>query len=127
MKKKIMIIVSVIVILLIGMFVLLVSDLSGLRDAELQGIDLTTLEDGSYTGTFQHGRFTNTLTVHVENSRIIGIDVEEDIFAAWVTNASDEVFRRVIAMQDTRIDAVTEATVTTNAYLKAIENALRQP
>ncbi|MCL2753906.1 MAG: FMN-binding protein [Defluviitaleaceae bacterium] len=121
-RKKIVIIVGALIILLAGGIALLYP--SGMRNIELQGIDLTTLDNGSYTGTFERGRFTNTLTVHVENNRIVSIEIVDDVFGSGITNASDEVFSRVIAMQDTRIDTVSGATATTNAYLKAIENAL---
>jgi len=121
-RKKIVIIVGALIILLAGGIALLYP--SGMRNIELQGIDLTTLDNGSYTGTFERGRFTNTLTVHVENNRIVSIEIVDDVFGSGITNASDEVFSRVIAMQDTRIDTVSGATATTDAYLKAIENAL---
>jgi len=123
--KKILIAgIGLIVLLLAGAFVSL--NPSGMRGIELQGIDLTAIADGSYTGTFQRGRFTNTLTVDIENNRIARIDIERDVFAASVTNISAEVFRRVIEMQSTNIDAVAGATLTMKAYLKAIENALER-
>jgi uncharacterized protein with FMN-binding domain len=37
---------------------------------------------------------------------------------------SEELFQRVIAQQTTQVDAVSGSTVTSRAYLKAIENAL---
>jgi len=124
MKKKIIIAsVGFIIVLLAVVIAVFLSDLSGMSDIELRGLNLTSFDDGSYVGTFEHGRFTNTLIVHVESNEIIGIDIYDDVFAASVTNASDEVFRRVIEVQNTRIDAVSGATATTNAYLKAIENA----
>ncbi len=48
----------------------------------------------------------------------------KDVVAAGITDCSGEVFRRVLESQDTQIDAVTGATVTSKAYLKAIEAAL---
>ena len=127
-KKKILIIVIVVVvslfaILAIGMYAI-TRDLSYMRDVELRGIDLSTIDDGSYTGSFEHGRFTNTLTVRIENGEIVRVDIDSDVTGAGVLNAADEVFSKVIDAQDTKIDAVTEATATTNAYLLAIENAL---
>jgi len=127
-KKRILIIVIAIVvglfaILSIGMYAM-TRDLSFMREVELSGIDLATVDDGSYTGTFEHRRFTNTLTIRIENNAIVRIDIDSDVSGAGVLNAADEVFSKVIDAQDTRIDAVTGATATTNAYLMAIENAL---
>lgn len=124
MKRKKIIITGIVIfaILSAGVFAI-TRDLSHMKDIELQGINLSSFVDGNYTGTFEHGRFTNTLTVHIEDNRIVGIDIDNDVWAAWVMNISDEVFDRVIRAQDTEIDAVAGATVTTTAYLKAIENA----
>ena len=124
MKRILIVSMGILLVLLIGVGAALYP--SAMADIRVRGVDLTTLADGSYTGTFERGRFTNTLTVHIENNRIVRIDIVEDVFAASVTDASDEVFRRVIETQDTKIDAVAGATITTKAYLKSIENALVQ-
>jgi uncharacterized protein with FMN-binding domain len=122
MLKRILLRIAIVTVMLASAVIMLYP--RGIADIEPQGIDLSILCDGSYMGTFEHGRFTNTLTVHVEDNRIMRIDIVDDVFASWITGASTEVFYRVIAMQDTGIDAVAGATVTTNAYLIAIENAL---
>ena len=124
MKKTLMIGIGLVIVLIVGGIVVLYP--SAMRGVEPQGINLANIADGRYVGTFERGRFTNTLAVYIENNRIVRIDIIDDIFMPAVTNASDEVFRRVIEAQDTRIDAVTGATVTANAYLKSIENALGQ-
>jgi uncharacterized protein with FMN-binding domain len=122
MLKRILLVIAIVLVVLACAVIVIYP--TGMGDIEPQGIDLSILEDGSYIGTLEHGRFTNTLTVHIEDNRIVRIDIVDDVFASWITAASTEVFYRVIAMQDTRIDAVAGATVTTNAYLIAIENAL---
>ena len=120
--KKILIVIIAIAALLIGGIIAVYP--SNMRDVEVQGIDLTAVNDGRYIGTFERGRFTNSLAVYVENNRIVRIEVVDDVVMASVTNAAGEVFRRVIEAQATNIDAVAGATVTTNAYLKSIEDAL---
>jgi len=127
-KKRILIIVLAVVVglfavLSIGMYAM-TRDLPYMREVELRGIDLANIDDGSYTGTFEHKRFTNTLTVRIENNAIVRIDIDSDVTGAGVLDSSGEVFSKVIDAQDTKIDAVTGATATTNAYLMAIENAL---
>ena len=127
-KKRVLIIVLIIIVglfavLSIGMYAM-TRDLSFMREVELRGVDLAAVDDGSYTGTFEHKRFTNTLTVRIENNAIVRIDIDSDVSGAGVLNSSGEVFSKVIDAQDTKIDAVTGATATTNAYLMAIENAL---
>lgn len=128
MKKKriILIILGVIAILLVSIFMAVTYGLSEGKNVVITGIDLSNVEDGDYVGNYEHGRWTNTLTVRVRDHKIIGIGIDKNVLAAEITNCSDEVFRRVIEKQDTQIDAVSGATVTTKSYLKAIENALRK-
>ena len=124
-KKRIIIIAGACVLVAVSAVgFVLTRGLSYLRDTQMQGIDLTDIADGRHTGAFELGRFSNTLTVYVEGNRIVDISIDDDVFAAGITGASNEVFSRVIAAQNTIIDAVSGATATTNAYLKAVENAL---
>ena len=125
-KKKVLITAAIVVILLSIGITVTVSGLSEGKNVVLDGIELAGIPDGSYTGAYEHGRWTNTLTVHIGNGKITGVDIVKDVAAAGVTNCSEEVFRRVVEYQDTRVDAVSRATVTSKAYLKAIENALNR-
>lgn len=126
MKRKLLIVLSAVVALFVASVIAITSGLSDGQDVELNGLDLRGISDGSYVGVHEHGRWTNTLTVHVENEKITGIYIDKDVFASGITDCSGEVFRRVIEAQNTQIDAVSGATVTSKAYLKAIENALEK-
>lgn len=106
-----------------GTFLAMASGLSKGTNVTITGIDLSDMPDGSYTGTYTNGRWTNTLIVQVKERAITGIDIDKDVTFA-LADCSDEIFRRVMEAQDTGIDAVSGATVTSKAYLKAIENAL---
>lgn len=122
-KKKIAIITSAGLLAVFGTVVIgATKDLSYMEKVELSGVSLASVPSGNYTGTFQHGRFTNTLHVAVENHRITGITIEKDVGLAK-KEVTDAVFRNVIEAQSTDIDTVSGATLTSNAYLKAIENA----
>jgi uncharacterized protein with FMN-binding domain len=55
---------------------------------------------------------------------IAGGIVLVDVLAAQ-ENWSQEVFRKVSEAQDTKVDAVFGTTMTSKAYLKAIEDALK--
>ncbi|MCL2575674.1 MAG: FMN-binding protein [Defluviitaleaceae bacterium] len=125
MKKRTKIIfvsVGALIVLLVGAIIAFYP--RGMGDIEPNGINPIAVADGIHTGTFERGRFTNTLDVHIENGRIVSIEIINDVFGGRLINASDEVFNKVIAMQDTRINVVSGSTITTMAYLKAIENAL---
>jgi len=123
-KRLFLGILAFVVIILVVMFVGITDGLNEGKEVALDGIDLATVPDGSYTGTYDFKRWSNTLTVHVEDHKIAAIEVNEDVSAAAMTDCADEVIMRVIKAQSTDIDAVSGATVTSKAYLKAIENAL---
>ena len=123
MKKLFIIGGAIIGILAIG-FIALTAGLSDGAQVVINGINIDGTLDGIYTGEYKAGRWSNTVSVIVKDGSITEIEIVNDVAAAWVTNASGEVFRRVVEAQDTLVDAVSGATVTSKAYLKAIENAL---
>ena len=102
----------------------LTSGLSEGANVTLYGIDLSNIPDGSYTGVYDFKRWSDTLVVHVNDNRITEIDIVKNVVGARIKNSSDETIRRVIEAQNTTVDAVSGATVTSKAYLKAIEDAL---
>ena len=124
MKKKLFIIAGVLVAILIALGVGLTYGLSEGASVNLSGINPSSIPDGSYTGNYDFWRWSNTVAVHIKDGNITAIDMVKDVSAAFVTNCADEVFQRVITAQDTQVDAVSGATVTSKAYLKAIEDAL---
>ena len=125
MKKKLLIAGGILLALLAGFALFITNGLSAGMKVQIDGIDLSGIPDGSYSGTYEFKRWSNTLTVRVKNQQIIAIDIVEDMPAAQA-EWSGETFRRVIDKQDTKVDAIAGATVSSKAYLKAIENALSQ-
>jgi len=123
-KRILLGVVAIVIIFIIVMFFKVTEGLSEGAKVTLNGIDLASIPDGSYTGTYDFKRWSNTVTVHVENHQIVDIEIIEDFIDDGTSSSSDEIFRRVIEAQNTDIDVVSGATVTSKAYLKAIENAL---
>ena len=123
MKKKLLIIGAIVLVILAVFFFNVTSGLSEGAKVSLTGIDLSTVPDGDYTGVYEFKRWSNTVVLHVQNHRITAINIVKNVPGAQITNCSDEIFRRVIEAQNTTVDAVSGATVTSKAYLKAIENA----
>ena len=124
MKKKLLIIIGAVIIIFAGLFAAVTNGLSEGKKVSLNGIDLQKINDGSYTGSYDYKRWSNTVIVHIRDNRITAIDIEKDVSASEITNVSGEVIHRVIEAQNTTVDAVSGATVTSKAYLKAIEDAL---
>lgn len=88
----------------------------------IQNVDLQQVSDGTYIGTYSAFRFTNIVEVTVENHTITNIEVlktqREDL--------SCKLAEEVISQQNPAVDTVSAATLDTKAFLKAIENALKQ-
>ncbi len=98
----------------------------GLNDGisvNVNGINISDLDDGIFSGEYRAGRWTNKLNVTVKGQKITEINIEDDVTFVK-PDVSDELFNKVIEAQDTKVDAISQATVTSKAYLKSIENAL---
>jgi len=93
------------------------------KDIQLDGIELSNLNDGTYKGSYKAGRWTNELAITVSGQKVTDIRIEDDVTFAK-PSVSDELFNKVITAQNTTVDAVSGATITSKAYLKSIENAL---
>ncbi|MDP3448866.1 MAG: FMN-binding protein [Eubacteriales bacterium] len=88
----------------------------------IENIDLQQVPNGTYVGTYNGFRFTNTVEVTVENHAIVNIDVVK----TQRPELSETLKSEVIAAQSPKIDTVSGATLDQNAFLKAVENALTQ-
>lgn len=128
MKLFVKILISVVVLILViivGGIIYLSSGLKDGANVPINEVKLSNFEDGVYEGQYEAGRWSNTLNITVENNRITKIDIVDDVTFSK-PEVSDELFTNVINAQNTTVDAVTQATVTSKAYLKSIENALNK-
>lgn len=125
MKKFILIVVFVIVAVIAGGIIFITSGLKQVESLEINPVDLSEVEDGTYVGKFKGYRFSNELEIVVENHEIKSIKVLKDMTISK-QEVTDEVFKRVIEKQNVDIVAITGSTVTTKGYLKAIENGLNK-
>ncbi len=59
----------------------------------------------------------------MESGRVTGISIVRDV---WFheANTTKQIINTIIEAQSLQVDAVSGATLTTKAYLKAVENAL---
>lgn len=92
-------------------------------EIKVNGIRISDLKDGIYNGKYDAGRWSNQLSVTVKDHKITEINMVDDVTFVK-PGVSDELFSKVIEIQNTKVDAVSQATVTSKAYLKSIENAL---
>ncbi len=121
--KIVAIVITALVIIFTGFFVFISRGLDAKSQPVLVGATAQGLADGTYEGGYDGGRWTNRVKVTVAGEKIENIALSQDVMFSD-TKVTTELFQRVIAAQSTQVDTVAGATVTGNAYLKSIENAL---
>ncbi len=90
----------------------------------LSPLNLSQVQDGVYQGHFDFKRWSNTLEVTVVDHQIRDIKIIDDV--RFVNEGvSKELFQKIIDKQAVPDDLVSGATITSKAYIKAIENALK--
>lgn len=126
--KKVFLIIFIVLAGLIavgfGGITYLQKDMKVVEDLSIDQIDLSSIEDGTYVGTYEQGRFTNTVEVVISNHEIISITIV-DTLTFEKEDVTQLLIDQVIEGQSLDVDGVAGASLSVNAYLKAIEIALK--
>jgi len=126
MKKLLKIVFIILAILLLSATTMMFVFNNGMEEAkaiQVNSIDLSKVEDGDYVGSFDLTRWSNEIKVTVKDHKIIALEVMDDVMFK-MDEITKSLFDRVLQNQSLDVDIETGATVTSHAYLKAIENAL---
>jgi uncharacterized protein with FMN-binding domain len=78
-------------------------------------VDLSSISDGTYSGEYSSGRWSNEVNVTVKDHKITSIEVVDDVTFSK-PECTKELINRVIQKQNIDVDVVTGATVTSKAY-----------
>lgn len=128
MKKAIIILLSILGVLVLvgagGVFYI-TNGLEAGENLAINPVDLKGIEDGTYTGVYKAGRWSNEVAVSVADHQISNIAVVKTV-TMEKPEVTDALINAVIEKQNTTVDTVSGATVSSKAYLKSIENALSQ-
>lgn len=128
MKKAMIVILSILGVLIVvgagGVFYI-TNGLEAGENLAINPVDLTAIEDGTYAGVYQAGRWSNEVAVSVTDHQIANIAVVKTV-TIDDPELTSTIINNVIKNQSTTVDTVSGATVTSKAYLKSIENALTQ-
>lgn len=92
------------------------------RDLTIADVDFSEIPDGNYRGSYE-GWNAFYVLVTVAGGEVTDIRITDDSTSP-ANNVTDEVLERVVDGQSLDLDAVSGATVTTKALLKAVEVAL---
>lgn len=140
-KKRRLWLIPVILILLIAasvmaMYVADAPSRAELQSLSFQEVDFDRLSDGTYVGSFigTKGSLRDaTVQITVSNGavsdiRILKGAVDESGAAQEIGNGktANDLFNSVLAEKSMQVDGISGATLTCNAHLKALENALLQ-
>ncbi len=99
------------------------------RNLPLRALDFSKLNDGKYHGSYAGGMYKwrkNECDVTVSTGRVTGIQLAASQDPGGKNSQHQELYDRVIQAQSLQVDTISMATLTSKAYLKAVENALLQ-
>ena len=127
MKKALKIIGALVVLFIFVGIIMGFIFMTGLdkgQKAEVGILNLNTVVDGSYEGSYSLNRWSNTVKVTVKDHKMTDIVVLKDVVFK-LDAVTKEVFSEVLRKQSLDIEIQSGATVTAKAYLKSIEAALK--
>jgi uncharacterized protein with FMN-binding domain len=87
-------------------------------------LDITTVKDGSYSGTVRILPVTAKVRVTVNDGAITDIVLVRHFHGPG--HGAEAILGRVVAAQSLRVDAVSGSTYSSKVVLEAIEQALRK-
>ena len=121
---------KIVIIVVIGFAVVLTAGITYLNIGMNEGkkvivgsIDVSQITDGNYVGSYKNSRWSNQVKVTVINHRITAIIVEKTVLVEQA-DVTEKLISDVLTAQNTDVEIISGATVTSKAYLKSIENAL---
>ena len=128
-KKKKIIVLSVLAILVIGIFIGILVIKSYIDDYDkviseltISNVDLSTVPDGTYSGSYKAFPVAVEIKVTVSDHKITGIDLVKHDNGQGA--AAKVIPDKVVEAQTLDVDVIAGATASSKVILKAIENAL---
>ena len=97
------------------------------RSLPLNAVDFSKLNDGKYHGSYAGGMYkwrANECDVTVANGKVTDIQLAGSKDPGSKNTQHLELYDRVIRAQSLQVDTISSATLTSKAYLQAVENAL---
>lgn len=99
-------------------------DHSWVAEMKINDVDLEKFDDGTYRGSFSYNRFTYIVESTVNEHKYSEITIIQNRTTERAVMA-EEVVGRVKEHQTLLVDAVSGATASSKALLKAIENGFK--
>jgi uncharacterized protein with FMN-binding domain len=99
------------------------------RSLPLDAVDFGKLEDGTYHGAYEGGMYkwrANECQVTVSLGQVSAIQLVGSSDPGGKNTQHEALYDRVVEAQSLQVDTISGATLTSKAYLQAVENALIQ-
>lgn len=114
--------ISLLAILVISV-VYAVIGLDDVLKVSIEGVDLSAVPDGTYSGSYDNYRWSSRVEVTVKNHTIT--DIEPLKIQDGRNEIVNDLTERILKQQTPNVDAVSGATASSNGFLKAVETALK--
>lgn len=128
-NKTSLIVLSIVLIVLVFIVILFTNIVLELKNGEqtlsemtFTDIDVSLIENGTYTGEFKAGLVYVKVKTTVENGKISDIKLIEHKNGKG--SAAESIINDIITKQTTDVDMVSGATISSKVIRKAIENSL---
>jgi len=113
----------VLMLVLIGLMGCASQEIMRVRQMKIQDVDMSSVLDGAHTGSFAYSGFEYRVQAVVRDRTITDIIILKNRDTEYSRKA-EEVAAEIIKEQTPNVDAVTGATTTSKALMKAVEQAL---
>ena len=88
-------------------------------------VDHARLKDGTYEGSYRGGPNKASVQVIIKDNNIVNIEILQH--QAWRgKKAETAIVERIIALQSTKVDAVSGATNSSRVIMNAVQNAIEK-
>ena len=99
------------------------------RSLPLNAVDFSRLTDGTYHGAYEGGMYkwrANECDVTVTDGKVANIQLVGSKDPGTKNTQHEVLYERVVQAQSLQVDTISSATLTSKAWLQAVENALLQ-
>lgn len=93
------------------------------RQMEIQNVDINKIQDGEYIGAFSYSGFEYKVKTIVNDHRIGDVVILHNRDTKHAKRA-EGVISEIVNNQTPKVDAISGATTTSKALMKAVENSL---
>jgi uncharacterized protein with FMN-binding domain len=98
-------------------------EMNRVRQMEIKNVDIDGIKDGEYIGAYSYSGFEYRVKTIVAAHQIKNIEILQNRNSKHARLA-EGVLSEIIKRQTPNVDAVSGATTTSKALMKAVENAL---